>query len=303
MKNLVTLLCFYFVVLTNFAQQLDPIHYPPESEWQYIQTKQTDSLIQVMKFYFNANDTLFFREAVSQQVVKLALADIQRPSFYLGTTYYFAERFYGPNGANAKRTSKNEKLDRFYYYYLNAPELPINKTAPLQELTTISDTSSIRQTETISTPKEEATNTSTFYSVIKPHILLKNGQVLRPEKVYFLSEGQLYFGKGVRDNIYKVDTAAIATMVGYEVGENLWLNSRIGYAYGGRLLRTASFIVGWINTLSVMITIGDNTGAPFLSFMAGVPTGTFYVISYIEGTKRIQNKKRYKFAKYVQLAN
>lgn len=315
MKNLVTLLCFYFVVLTNFAQQLDPIHYPPESEWQYIQTKQTDSLIQVMKFYFNANDTLFFREAVSQQVVKLALADIQRPTFYLGTKYYFAERFYGPNGANAKRTSKNEKLDRFYYYYLHAPELPINKTAPIQGITSISDTSAIVKTETIATSttptpptsapaaNDNPAITNSFYSVIKPHILLKNGQVLRPEKVYFLSEGQIYFGQGVRQHIYKVDTAEIATMVGYEVGENLWLNSRIGYAFGGRLLRTAAFIVGWINTLSVMITIGDNTDAPFLSFLAGVPTGTFYVISYIEGTKRIQNKKRYKFAKYVQFAN
>jgi hypothetical protein len=307
MKNLVTLLCFYFVVLTNFAQQLDPIHYPPESEWQYIQTKQTDSLIQVMKFYFNANDTLFFREAVSQQVVKLALADIQRPTFYLGTKYYFAERFYGPNGANAKRTSKNEKLDRFYYYYLNAPELPINKTAPIQGITSISDTSASVKTETIATPttptppiSTPAANsnpaiTNSFYSVIKPHILLKSGKVLRPENVYFLSEGQIYFGQGVRQHIYKVDTAEIATIVGFEIGKNLRLNKRVGYVFGGRCMRGIGFFVFIINGVISANVEGYGT-------FATIPVGLLNTLLFVEGTKRIQNKRRHKHAEYVQFA-
>ena len=131
-------LAFYLTVscfISNpcFAQQLDPIHYPPESEWEYLKTKNTDSLIQVMKFYFLSNDTLFYREARSQLVVKTSLKDLQRPTFYLGQDYAFANRFYGPEGPTASRTSKNEKLDRFYYYYLNSPELKFNKVAPISE--------------------------------------------------------------------------------------------------------------------------------------------------------------------------
>ncbi|MFM7006892.1 MAG: hypothetical protein ACKOWX_06525 [Flavobacteriales bacterium] len=307
MKNLVFLFSFFFVVLTTYAQQLDPIHYPPESEWEYLQTKQTDSLIQVMKFYFNANDTLFFREAVSQQVVKLALADIQRPSFYLGTKYFFAERFYGPNGANAKRTSKNEKLDRFYYYYLNAPALPIGKIAPVKEITTTSASSALAITETIPAPENsvpivattppqtEESGASAFYSVIKPHILLKNGQVLRPDNVYFLSEGQIYFGQGVRQHIYKVDTAEIATMVGFEIGKNLRLNNRVGYVFGGRCMRGIGFFVFIIN--GVISANSEGYG-----FFATIPVGLLNTYLFVEGTKRIQNKRRHKHAQYVQFA-
>ena len=115
MKTFYALLTFFLAFQTHFAQQLDPIHYPSESEWEFLKTKQTDSLIYVMKFYFNADDTLFFREARSQQVVKVALRDVKPPDFSTGIKYYFAERFYGPNGSKAIRTSKNEKLDRFYY--------------------------------------------------------------------------------------------------------------------------------------------------------------------------------------------
>ncbi|MFM8963458.1 MAG: hypothetical protein ACKOGD_06405, partial [Sphingomonadales bacterium] len=132
MKNIIfvahlVFCCFFWN--QSVAQQLDPIHYPPESEWEYLKTKNTDSLIQVMKFYFLSDDTLFFREAVSQQVVKVSVKDLQRTSIYVGQEYAFANRFYGPGGATASRTSKNEKLDRFYYYYLNSPELKFSKAA------------------------------------------------------------------------------------------------------------------------------------------------------------------------------
>jgi hypothetical protein len=182
------ILLFIALLSTNlcFTQQLDPIHYPQESEWEYLKTKQTDSLLQVMKFYFNSDDTLFFREAVSQQVVKVALTDLQIPGFYLGTRYTFAARFYGPGGETASRTSKNEKLDRFYYYYLNAPELRFSKEAPQKEV--------LQEIKQEVVQKEQPITSN--YSALQPQIVLKNGCVLHPEKLYFLSDGQLYFGNG-----------------------------------------------------------------------------------------------------------
>ncbi len=289
----------------SFAQQLDPVHYPPEAEWEYLKTKQTDSLIQVMKFYFNSDDTLFFREALSQQVVKVALTDLQIPGFYIGTKYTFAARFYGPDGANASRTSKNEKLDRFYYYYLNAPELSFTKVALVNEKE--SATTSKVDTPPPSTGSEIKSKptpegNSPSYSPLRPQILLKNGCVIYPEQFYFLSDGQLYFGNGVRNNIYKVDTAAVQAVIGIEVGKNLNLTSKVGYELGGRVIRTCGIFLGTINTFFVAFSVAWEFSTGF-AFFATIPTGIVYAKMIINGTKRIQNKKRFRYARYVQCSN
>ncbi|MFN5652048.1 MAG: hypothetical protein ACK465_00325 [Flavobacteriia bacterium] len=300
--RLTSLFAVFFAVFIVQAQQLDPIHYPPESEWEYLKTKATDSLIQVMKYYFVSDDTLFFREALSQTVVKVAKNDLQTPQFYLGTTYYFANRFYGPGGETASRTSKNEKLDRFYYYYLNAPELRFSKEAPQKEASEVpSKAIDTIVPKPMPTPQRETqqqvlTSTGSFSSV-KPHILMKSGCVFVPEKFYFLSDGQLYFGNGVRDNIYKVDTAAVAAVVGIEVGKNLELSSKVGYAFGGRCLRFVGIVLGAINVgiISSELSWSYSTG---LGFFGTIPTGIIYARMIIKGTKRIQNQKRFKHARY-----
>ncbi len=284
----------------SFAQQLDPVHYPPEAEWEYLKTKQTDSLIQVMKFYFNSDDTLFLREARSQQVVKIALTDLQTPGFYLGTTYTFAARFYGPDGTNASRTSKNEKLDRFYYYYLNAPELRFSKVVLASEQAAPMPISDERST--VQTLSSSETISNQRFSSIRPQILLKNGGIIYPEQFYFLSDGQLYFGNGVRNNIYKVDTAAVQAVIGIEVGKNLNLTSKVGYELGGRIIRTAGIFFGTINTVIVAFSVAWEFSTGF-AFFATIPTGIVYVKMIIKGTKRIQNKRRFKHARYVQCAN
>ena len=305
MRTYILLFIVFLSSNLSFAQQLDPVHYPPESEWEYLKTKQTDSLIQVMKFYFNSNDTLFFREAPSQQVVKVALTDLQIPGFYLGTKYTFAARFYGPNGANASRTSKNEKLDRFYYYYLNAPELGFTKVALVNEKEDV--TTSKVDTPTPPTASEVKSNpmpagNSQSYSALQPQIVLRNGCVLQPEKLYFLSEGQLYFGNGVRNNIYKVDTAAVQAVIGFEVGKNIHLMTNPGYVFGGRCMRFAGILLGAIN-VGVVASSLSWTISTGMAFFGTIPTGIIYIKLIINGTTHIQNKQRFRHAKYVQCSN
>lgn len=305
MRTYILLFVALLSINLSFAQQLDPIHYPPESEWEYLQTKQTDSLIQVMKFYFNSDDTLFFREAQSQQVVKVALSDLRIPDFYLGTRYTFADRFYGPNGPNAGRTSKNEKLDRFYYYYLNAPALSFTKVALVSEKE-VATTSKV-DTPTPSTGSEIKSNStpagnSPYYSAIQPQIVLRNGCVLHPEKLYFLSDGQLYFGNGIRNNIYKVDTAAVQAVIGFEVGKNLELMTRPGYVFVGRFMRFAGILLGTINISAVASSVSWNL-SPGVALFGTIPTGIFYIKLVVNGTTRIQNKKRFRNARYVQCSN
>ena len=299
-------LAFYLTVscfISNpfFAQQLDPIHYPPESEWEYLKTKNTDSLIQVMKFYFLSNDTLFYREARSQLVVKTSLKDLQRPTFYLGQDFAFANRFYGPGGATASRTSKNEKLDRFYYYYLNSPELKFNKEAPksepkAQEIELVDTTMERSGPPSV----EDFIQKSSPNSALRPQIVLKNGGILYPEQFYFLSDGQLYFGNGIRENVFKVDTIAVAAVIGIEVGENLRLMSGKKYVKRGRSLVALGVYLGAIN-IGIVASAMVNEYSQGMAVITSIPTAILYYQLIAKGTKRIQNYKRFKYAKYVQI--
>lgn len=306
MKNIIfvahlVFCCFFWN--QSVAQQLDPIHYPPESEWEYLTTKNTDSLIQVMKFYFLSDDTLFFREAVSQQVVKVSVKDLQGISIYVGQDYAFANRFYGPKGANASRTSKNEKLDRFYYYYLNAPELKFSKTASFlsieQTEMALTDSTAARQ-ETLPVTSIPVQNTKPR-SALRPQIVLKNGGILYPENFYFLSDGQLYFGNGVRENVFKVDTNAVAAVIGIEVGENLRLMSGKKYVKRGRSLVALGVYLGAIN-IGIVVSAMVNEYSQGMAVITSIPTAILYYQLIAKGTKRIQNYKRFKYAKYAQIA-
>lgn len=300
MKALFLPIILLFLCVSCFAQQTDPIHYPEESEWQYLKTKHTDSLIQVMKFYFNSDDTLFFREARSQQVVKVALQDLQPPNFFIGSRYTFAARFYGPNSLKANRNAKNEKLDRFYYYYLNVPELNFTKVALVNEkedATTSKVDTPIPSTgsEIKSNPTPEWNTQS--YSPLRPQILLKNGCVIYPEHFYFLSEGQLYFGNGVRDNIYKLDTTAVQALVGIDAGTNLFLKDKNLYKFGGRCLQYVGIWLGTIQTILVAYAVSYEFGVG-LAALVNVPSGIVFVKIFLKGKQRVQNYRRYTFAKY-----
>lgn len=308
--RLTSLFAVLFAVFIVSAQQLDPVHYPPESEWQYLKTKATDSLIQVMKFYFVSDDTLFFREAVSQSVVKVAKNDLQTPDFYLGSGYYFAKRFYGPGSETASRNSKNEKLDRFFYYYLNASELHFSKEAPQKEVPQKEvPEKEVPKKEVLQEAKTEVAQIpdhqqkepplTSKYSVLQPHILMKNGCVIVPENFYFLSDGQLYYGNGIKYSVYKIDTTDIAAVIGIDVGKNLHLSTKTGYAFSGRILCATAYVVGLINTVGIYTASKYYWGDATLATLAIIPSGAFYIKLILIGTERINNKKRVKFARYV----
>lgn len=65
-------------------------HFPDQDKWLQFQVKGSDTSITCMKFYFISSDTIFFREFPSQEVHKLANADVVVPgSMYLGKDYAF----------------------------------------------------------------------------------------------------------------------------------------------------------------------------------------------------------------------
>jgi hypothetical protein len=219
----------------------------------------------------------------------------------LGQDYAFANRFYGPDGPTASRTSKNEKLDRFYYYYLNSPELKFNKVAPISE-------PKAQEIELVDTTMERSgppsvedfIQKSSPNSALRPQIVLKNGGILYPEQFYFLSDGQLYFGNGIRENVFKVDTIAVAAVIGIEVGENLRLMSGKKYVKRGRSLVALGVYLGAIN-IGIVASAMVNEYSQGMAVITSIPTAILYYQLIAKGTKRIQNYKRFKYAKYVQI--
>jgi hypothetical protein len=287
----------FSILLTVFiaqAQQLDPFHYPPEANWEYLQTKETDSLIQVMKFYFISDDTMFFREAISQAVVKVALVDLQYPTFYLGNPYFFAQRFYGPNVANATRTSKNKKLDRFYFYYLNSPELPFTKT--VQELVLDVKLDTIPQSEPLVLDSEKVQVYDTKlgqHADSAAYLYLNNGRTIQTRKIYFESNGFYYFGAGTKRNIYKISASMVDSLHCPAPIKHLDLAKRKGYGFSGGLMQGigfGGFVFGTLIT-TVSVWFESPSGVVFGTAIDGLST-----FLMIRGTKRVQTMQRYKKA-------
>jgi hypothetical protein len=292
--RLTSLFSVLFAVFMAQAQQLDPIHYPPEAKWEYLQTKETDSLIQVMKFYFVSDDTMFFREAISQGVVKVALVDLQYPTFYLGKPYFFAQRFYGPKGAEASLSSKNEKLDRFYYYYLNAQELPFSKTAPQQELFAKLDT--IQESKPLDLDSEKVQVYDSAIGHISDdsaYLYLNDGQTIQTRKIYFESNGFYYFGSGTKRDIYKISASMVDSLHAQAPIDQLDLANRKSYGFAGGLMQGIGFSGFVFGTLITTVSV-------WFEFPAGIVFGTaidaLSTYMMIRGTKRVLTMQRYKKA-------
>jgi hypothetical protein len=247
-----------------------------------------------MKFYFVSDDTMFFREVISQAVVKVGLVDLQYPTFYLGKPYHFARRFYGPKGADASRSSKNEKLDRFYYYYLNAQELPFSKTAPQQELIAKLDT--IQESKPLDLDSEKVQVYDSAIGHISDdsdYLYLNHGQTIQTRKIYFESNGFYYFGSGTKRNIYKIAVSKVDSLHCLAPIDHLDLANRKGYGCVGSLMQGIGFsgiVVGSFLT-TVFIWLEFPAGIVFGTAMDGLST---YVM--IRGTKRVQTIQRYKKA-------
>jgi hypothetical protein len=108
MKNLfcallLILSCHHFsaqsVLFSNIQYKR---HFPTEENWEFFKLKQTDSIITCMKFYFQSDDTLYFREYPSERIHKISKKDLEELPFAIGKDYHFAKRNQNLNTAALK---------------------------------------------------------------------------------------------------------------------------------------------------------------------------------------------------------
>jgi hypothetical protein len=106
-----TLLCALLLILTSHHFSAQSIlfsniqykrHFPTEENWEFLKLKETDSIITCMKYYFQSDDTLYFREYPSERIHKISKKDLEELPFALGKDYHLAKRNQNLNAAALK---------------------------------------------------------------------------------------------------------------------------------------------------------------------------------------------------------
>jgi hypothetical protein len=252
MTNMRTyILLFIALWSTNlsFAQQLDPVHYPPEAEWKQLYVRNSDTVITCMRYYFRSEDTLYFREHPSLKVVKYALADVYPPTFSVGKDYQFQKK-----GARiATRMFYSRKLDRFYDYYLHVPLLTVNarKIEPAKEIEKPQDIDTM-----FSWNKPKMYNPDATFGEIPQKILYDaSGCTYYLEDYYFMSNGLLFFRLSGKPDVYSLPLNMIKRSEGiYDLGRDLDLGHR--YKYRKNTRRMLGFSIIFYPTYIVTLPIG-----------------------------------------------
>ena len=249
MKKLKIFLVFIFVMTKGWTQSLDPVHYPPASEWEHLYVKNSDTVLTCMRYYFCSDDTIYFREHPSLQVVKVALTDITPPSFSLGKDYQFQKK-----GARiSTRMFYSRKLDRYYDYYLHVPLLVVTPRK-------IDPTNDIERPQEIDTMfswnKPKVYNPDATFGEIPQKVLYHiSGCTYYLDDYYFMSNGALYFKLSGKPAVYSLPLNMIKGSEGiYNLGRDLDLAHRLKYRKNTR--RMLGFSIIFYPTYLVTLPIG-----------------------------------------------
>lgn len=246
MRNFLTTLIFLLACKSIVAQQLDPTHYPPESEWEYLKIKRTDSVIVCMRYYFMSDDTLYFREHPSQKVVKLASSKIYLPGFDLGKDYQFASK----GAAISTRLFYSKKLDRYYDYYLHAPAYKLNEAVPYDS----EEQEMAANMFSWNLPQGYNPN-ATFGQLPLKVLYHKSGCKFVLQHYYFLSNGELFFKLADREGVFTLPLSEIVRAEGiYKLGKDFDLGHRYKYRKRTKNIVLTGIII--YPTFPVMLPIG-----------------------------------------------
>ena len=220
---------FACVGLFSFAQTGDKKHYPDAEDWTYLHLKNSDTVLTCMRYYFLSDDTIYFRELPSLQVIKMATADFQSFDFALGKDYQFAEK----GMKLSTRLFYSKKLDRFYDYYLHAPAVHFEpKLVEKPELTNISmswNQPSSAQEQNPLAPKVIYTKDGCRYGI---------------KRLCFFSNNMIYFTLYNQEGIFYAPLSDIVKAEGiYDLGRDLDLGHRYEYRRNTRRMVIWSIII------------------------------------------------------------
>jgi hypothetical protein len=285
-------LAFLFFLLTwsslNFAQVKNPTDFPPRASWHELPLLAQDTVVLCMKYYFMSEDTIYFREAASEQVVKLALSEIGESDIFYGKDLHYAQIEPGFKVKNAT----------FYAYYKAAESFQYGAQKAFQQARNEAQQKELAQ-KVAAAALLEATPAARLQSFAPTEVgfILNNGCKILTEGYAFLSGDKYYFKVADQKMPFLIDTAAVLYMQGIEFKKNYPFHNHFGYrlaakswlclvVVGGPLLITgAGAWAMWVSGVEATALI-TTTGGGYI----------FYVV--LKGA--IRNVKRVNYYKKAQ---
>lgn len=272
----------------NFAQVKNPSDFPPRASWHELPLLAQDTIVLCMKYYFLSDDTIYFREAASEQVMKLALAEIGETDIFYGKDLHFAQ---------IKPGSK-VKNNTFYAYYKAAESFQYGSQQAFQQARIEAQRKELAQ-KVSEAALLEATPMARLqaFSPTEVGFMLKNGCKILTEGYAFLSGDKYFFKVADQKTPFLIDTVAVLYTQGIEFKKNYPFHDQFGYRFAAKsllclvvvvvplLIVSAGALVGWVTSSGAFVII-TTAGGGYI----------FYMV--LKGA--IQNVKRVNYYKKAQ---
>jgi hypothetical protein len=288
MKSFLLPVLFFFLTWSNlsFAQVKDPTDFPPRANWHELPLLAQDTVVLCMKYYFMSEDTIYFREAASEQVVKLALSEIGETDIFYGKDLHYAQIEPGFKVKNAT----------FYAYYKAAEPFMYGSQKAFQQARIEAQQKELAQ-KVAAAALLEATPMARLQTFMPTEVgfMLNNGCKILTDGYVFLS-GDKYFFKVVDQKMpFFIDTANVLYMQGIVLKKNYPFHNHFGYRLAAKswlclVVVGGPLLIAGAGALAMWVT---STGASALITTAGGGY-IFYVVlkGAIRNVKRVNYYKR-----------
>jgi hypothetical protein len=271
MKPLFLSSLFFLLTWSNlyFSQVKNPTDFPPRVSWHELPLLGQDTMVLCMKYYFMSEDTIYFREAASEQVVKLALAEIGETDIFYGKDLHYAQI---EPGFKVKNPT-------FYSYYKTAESFQYGAQKALQQARNEAQQKELAQKVSGAT-LVQATPMAGLHTLepMEVGFMLKNGCKILTEGYVFLSGDKYFFKVADQEQPFFIDTATVLNTQGIIFKKNYPFHNHFGYrlaakswlclvVVGGPLLITgAGALAAWFTNAGATALI-TTTGGGYIFYL------------------------------------
>lgn len=297
-------LIFVFVLIssTAFAQQRNPIDYPSSDKWHDLPLIGNDTIIKCMKYYFLSNDTIFFREAKSEAIYKLALSEISQTDIYYGKDLQLNTQSNISLPRKKNGDLKGQNTERYLAYYQQA--IPVKYTKQVlakSEITPIDkplDTSAIVNIKETTSSQMILPDSLPKFLANEAGFITKEGcKVLTYEYIGW-SDSRYYFSVGSKKQFFYLDTSEVLYVHALNLAKQYHLDNKWAPRFwsaswraavvvcGPFLIAGGASLVGWVTSSG-----GAMIGA------GGVGAGIFIVVAK-DAFKRAKRAKAHQKAQH-----
>ena len=297
-------LIFVFVLISSnaLAQQRNPIDYPSSDKWHDLPLVGNDTIIKCMKYYFLSNDTIFFREAKSEAIYKLALSEISQTDIYYGKDLQFNAQSNISLPRKKNGDLKGQNTERYLAYYQQA--IPVKYTKQVLAKSEINPIESKPESSTIANVAEPSSSQMILPDSLPKFLaneagfITKEGcKVLTYEYIGW-SDSRYYFSVGSKKQFFYLDTSEVLYVHALNLAKQYHLDNKWAPRFWSASWRAAVVVCGPILIAGAASLVGYGSSS------AGAMVGTgaiglgFFVLVAQDAFKRAKRAKAHKKAQH-----